>query len=239
MAMTKPKKKKPTKAEMPNIGMGLVAEPADAAKLQQDAAKCLPKGDIAENTPLTYKQELFIRYYLVHLNQTRAAIEAGYTPENARNHAARLLSNAYIRRKIQDHMDERVATIGIDGKMVLTRIVQELNADTSDLIADDGTLKKMKDWPIVWRRGLVSGIDLEEIWEGTGEDRTQTGVVKKIKLSSRIKQLELLGRHTTVQAFSTKVPLPTPNAQQESKTILEQLAGNVITPKTDGMDEDD
>ncbi len=45
---------------------------------------------------------------------------------------------------------------------VLTRLTAEAEADLTDLYAVDGELKPVRDWPLIWRQGLVSGLDVDE-----------------------------------------------------------------------------
>jgi phage terminase small subunit len=43
---------------------------------------------------LTPRQERFVAEYLVDLNATQAAVQAGYSKKTANKHASRLLANA-------------------------------------------------------------------------------------------------------------------------------------------------
>ena len=61
-----------------------------------------------------------------------------------------------------------------------------------------GNIRPVRDWPLIWRTGLVAGLDVESIGEGAGR-------LTKIKLSDRIKRLELIGKHIDVQAFKDKI----------------------------------
>ncbi len=76
----------------------------------------------------------------------------------------------------------------------------EADADLADLYQENGELKPVAKWPLVWRRGLVSGLDVDEMTAG-GE---KLGQVTKIKLSDRIKRVELIGKHVDVQAFAER-----------------------------------
>ena len=73
----------------------------------------------------------------------------------------------------------------------------EAEADVADLYGEGGALKPVKEWPLIWRQGLVAGLDINEKFE----DGEKTGQVTKIRLSDRIKRIELIGRHVNVQAF--------------------------------------
>jgi phage terminase small subunit len=62
----------------------------------------------------------------------------------------------------------------------------------------------VKEWPLIWRQGLVAGVEIDALY---GEDREQVGQTKKLKLSDRIKRIELIGKHVSVQAFREKVEI--------------------------------
>jgi phage terminase small subunit len=115
--------------------------------------------------------------------------------------------------------EARNARTQINADWVLQRLVAEVEADVADIYNDNGGLKPMNEWPLIWRKGLVAGLESETIrsgdkgtgqWRGNrqdireGEDDEETYVVK-VKLSDRLKRLELIGKHIAVQAFKERV----------------------------------
>lgn len=150
---------------------------------------------------LTPKQEAFVREYLIDLNGTQAAIRAGYSAKGAKVQAVRLLTNANVSAAIAAQKAKRAERTQIDADWLLTRLAEESTADVADLYNEDGTLKPVKDWPLIWRQGLVAGLDVEEI----RVEGVVVGSIRKLKLSDRIKRLELIGRHIDVGAFKDKV----------------------------------
>lgn len=104
-------------------------------------------------------------------------------------------------RRDRDGEKERAARTQIDADWVLKRIGEELSADMADLYDDHGDLLPIEDWPLIWRQGLVSGVDILALYEGEGEDRRLVGQVKKLKLVDRTRRLELVGKHIRVNAF--------------------------------------
>ncbi|MGX1065758.1 hypothetical protein [Bradyrhizobium diazoefficiens] len=66
-------------------------------------------------------------------------------------------------------------------------------------------LKPIDAWPEIWRQGLVAGVEIDALYEGAGEERRQVGHVKKIRLSDRLRRLELIGKHVRVNAFQERV----------------------------------
>lgn len=156
-----------------------------------------------------FDRALFIAEYLRTHNATKAAIAAGYSEKTARQQGARLLSNVDIRAEIQAQRKEMVKAAKVDAQDVLSRLKDEVEADIADLFDDEGKLLPVWEWPLVWRQGLISGIEVEELWEGRGEDRVQIGMLRKVKISDRLKRIELIGKHIGVQAFKERVEVDT------------------------------
>ncbi len=83
---------------------------------------------------------------------------------------------------------------------MVTRLAEEVTADLADLYNDAGAFKPIKEWPVIWRQGLVSGLNTNEKFH----DGEKVGQVLKLKLSDRIRRLELIGKHIGVQAFADR-----------------------------------
>lgn len=144
---------------------------------------------------LTPKQELFCREYLKDLNGTQAAIRAGYSEKTANEQASRLLANVNVQKFVAELKSARVEQTGIDAAYVLRRLVEIDQMDVLDILLQNGELKPIKDWPKVWRTTL-SGMDVVEMVSADS-----AALLKKIKWPDKVKNLELLGKHVSVQAF--------------------------------------
>ncbi|HCQ8179607.1 terminase small subunit [Morganella morganii] len=153
---------------------------------------------------LTDKQEMFCREYLIDLNATQAAIRAGYSVKTANRTASENLSKPDIQIRISELMKERSDRLQIDADYVLNRLVEIDQMDVLDILHDDGGIKPIHEWPKVWRISL-SGMDLAEMFESKDGERDLVGILKKIKWPDKVKNLELLGKHISVQAFREQV----------------------------------
>lgn len=152
---------------------------------------------------LTPKQEAFVREYLIDLNGAQAAIRAGYAESGARTEGSRLLANADIQAAIAEAQAARAERTRIDADWVLSRLGREADADLADLYTPEGAIRPIHEWPKIWRQGLVAGIKHQEIKDAEGN---ATGdFVVEVKLSDRIKRIELIGKHVNVQAFRDQV----------------------------------
>ena len=155
---------------------------------------------------LTPKQALFVAEYLRDANATAAAVRAGYSERTANQQGPRLLENAAIVAALDAAKAQRSLETGIDSRWILRSLVEEATADIADLFnPKTGDLLPVHRWPMIWRTGLVQGLEIEVLFDGHGKDREQIGVVKKIKLDSRIRRKELIGKHVKVQAFQETV----------------------------------
>ena len=152
---------------------------------------------------LSSKQKAFCEEYLIDLNAVQAAIRAGYSKKTARQIGSENLSKPDVAKYIAELKAERSLLTKIDAAYVLKRHIEIDKMDFADILCDDHSFKPIKEWPIVWRQYL-SGIDLSEIWDGSGEDKKITGMLKKIKWPDKVRNLEMLGKHVDVQAYLEK-----------------------------------
>ncbi|MGY3065924.1 phage terminase small subunit [Pantoea agglomerans] len=153
---------------------------------------------------LTDKQEMFCREYFIDLNATQAAIRAGYSEKTARASGCENLTKPDIQNRIAELKADRNEQVSVDAAYVLRRLIEIDGMDVLDIMTDDMSIKPVSQWPASWRRYL-SGFDLADMFEGRGEDREMVGILKKIKWPDKVKNLELLGKHVTVQAFKDNV----------------------------------
>lgn len=150
---------------------------------------------------LTAKQARFVEEYLTSLNATEAARKAGYSEKQAGKIGHENLQKPAIAAAIEAAMAERSERTQIDAEWVLRRLAEEADADLADILGDDGAIRPVKDWPKIWRQGLVAGIDVQE----DTVEGVKVGQTVKIRLSDRIKRIELIGKHVAIQAFKEKV----------------------------------
>jgi phage terminase small subunit len=152
---------------------------------------------------MTPKQEQFVREYLVDLNATQAAIRAGYSTRTAEKIGSENLQKPEVRAAIDAAKIERSTETKIDAAWVLKRLAVEAEADIADIYTETGAVKPVHEWPLIWRQGLVAGIKHQELRDNEG-NRTGEFIVD-VKVSDRIRRLELIGKHIGVKAFEDQV----------------------------------
>lgn len=142
---------------------------------------------------LTKKERLFVFEYIADekMNAEKAAIRAGYAPSVARTKAYVWVSKSkqnekiYIAEAIEEMLQKKLDSLDVESTMVLKeinkiaffnpiKIIQQLN-DKSDLTIAD-----------------LKNID-PDLFAGVSEIVIEDGMVK-IKVSGKLKALELLGK---------------------------------------------
>lgn len=188
--------------------------------MTQPKTRTVPATASADSSPgrtLTPKQLRFVEEYLADLNATRAYLRAGYRcgEEVARRSAARLLTNVDIAAAIAAAKADRSARTKVDADWVLRTLHAEKTADLADIFTDSFTLRPVEEWPEVWRRGLVVGVESFEEYAYKDGVRVPIGMVRKVKITDRTKHIELIGRHVDVQAFKDRSEVVLKTAEQE------------------------
>lgn len=153
---------------------------------------------------MTPKQQRFVEEYLIDLNATQAAIRAGYKEDSAGAVGHENLKKPEIAEAIAAAQQERSQRTKIDAAWVLRRLAGEAEADISELYQEDGQLKPVHQWPMVFRKGLVTGFEVVTEFVGSGEERRAV-TVRKVKLQDRTKTVELIGKHVDVGAFKERL----------------------------------
>ena len=145
---------------------------------------------------LTPKQKRFVDEYLIDLNATQAAIRAGYSKKTASVVGCENLTKPNIAKAIEESQSQRSKRTKVDADYVLKRLVEIDQMDVADIINADGSIKPVVDWPECWRR-TISSIEVTEIGD--------VGLLKKIRLPDKLKNLELLGKHIDISAFKERI----------------------------------
>lgn len=136
---------------------------------------------------LTKKQQLFVDEYLIDLNATQAAIRAGYSVNSARDIGCENLTKPNIQQAIAEQMAERSKRIGVNQDRVVSELAKIAFVKITDIIDSDGKIREdvSEDDLACIERIKYKRLDTEI---GSSEER-------EIRLASKLKALELLGRH--------------------------------------------
>lgn len=144
------------------------------------------------------RYEAFARYFSQGKSKRDAAIEAGFSQKNASTIGGRLYKKVEICRRIaelQSKAEQRtveITTASID--RVLKEYGRIAFLDIRRAFDDEGNLKPIKDLDDE-TAAAIAGFEVEQLFSGRGSERKRIGVLKKIKLTSKLGALDSLGKH--------------------------------------------
>ena len=136
------------------------------------------------------KRERFVEEYLKDMNATQAAIRAGYSAKTADTAGPRLLKQPEIAAELRARREKISAKSDLTVEFLDLKLRRLLDFDPRTLMNDNGELKPPSEWDDAAAQA-IAGLDVEELFDGRGEDRTQIGNVRKVKIADRIKPIEL------------------------------------------------
>ena len=137
---------------------------------------------------MTEKQKRFVEEYLIDLNATQAAIRAGYSPNTAEQTASRMLSFVKVQDAIEKALAERSRRTGINQDRVVQELAKIAFVKITDVVNDDCEILPDADEADL---AAIESVKVKTIPTKNGE----TGIEREVKLSSKLKALELLGKH--------------------------------------------
>jgi phage terminase small subunit len=136
---------------------------------------------------LNEKQQRFVDEYLIDLNATQAAIRAGYSAKTADVQGSRMLGNVKVQQAIAEQMAERSKRTGINQDRVVLELAKIALVKMTDIVDDEGRI-----------RSDAAEDDLaciESVKYKSSESDTGSSVEREVKVASKLKALELLGKH--------------------------------------------
>jgi phage terminase small subunit len=139
---------------------------------------------------LTERQKCFVGNYLVNLNATQAAIEAGYSKRSAMELGYQLLQKPSVVAAIQDAMQERSRRTQVTQDRVLQELAAIGFANIYDAInAESGQLvyKNMDELPADLQKAIV---EISCVPSKDGPTK-----ITRLKLACKVRALDMLIRH--------------------------------------------
>jgi phage terminase small subunit len=147
-----------------------------------------------EKKKLTPKQKRFVAEYVKEPNGKKAAIKAGYSKKCSKQSAHENLTKPYLKEAVENKLEAVHKKIGLDTEKILKELLRIATSDLRQAFKEDGTLKPIHELPDDIAKA-ISGVEVDETFEGHGLDRTWTGYTKKLKLWDKNKSLEMLAKH--------------------------------------------
>ena len=137
---------------------------------------------------LTKKQQLFVDEYLIDLNATQAAIRAGYSANSARDIGCENLTKPNIQQAIAEHMAERSKRTGVNQDRIVIELAKIAFVNIGDLI-------DLKNGSILTTAKTDDLACIEGFKYKESDNDYGGSVEREVKFASKLRALELLGKH--------------------------------------------
>ena len=157
---------------------------------------------MAKKGKLTEKQQRFVNEYLIDLNATQAAIRAGYSVKTADAIGCENLTKPNIQQAIAVAMAERSKRTGVNQDRVVLELAKIAFVKMTDIVDDHGRIK-----------GTATDDDLaciESIKYKESDNEFGGSVEREVKIGSKLKALELLGKHLGMWNDKVDLNITTP-----------------------------
>ena len=136
---------------------------------------------------LNERQKRFCDEYMIDLNATQAAIRAGYSVKTANEQGARLLTNVSVQAEIQRLQAEISRRTGISQDRVIRELAKVAFLNPMNLVTAEGRIKESASQDDL---SCIEGVKYKRSDSDTGFSEE-----REIKIASKLKALELLGKH--------------------------------------------
>lgn len=163
---------------------------------------------------LTDKQQRFVDEYLIDLNATQAAIRAGYSVRTADQQGSRMLANVKVKQAVAEKQAQRSKRTGVNQDRVVLELAKVAFAKMTDIVDNNGKIKED-----------ASPDDLaciESIKYKESDNEYGGSVEREVKIASKLKALELLGKHLGMWSDKFNV---TVEKSEKLDDIIAQLGG--------------
>jgi len=175
------------------------------------------------DSKLTPKEVAFVENYMIDLNATQAYERAGF---KARGHAAQVGAHNLMRKPriiaaIEAAKAERSQRTNITADRILKEIARLAFLDIGKAFTEGGQLKPLHEMDEDTRRA-ISGLEVSALYA----DGENIGRLSKIKLSDKLRALELLGKH--VGMFDQKVTVGSDG--DTLSLLIQSVQGSAFKP---------
>lgn len=173
-----------------------------------------------KSSPLSLKEQVFVREFLKDGNGTRAAIAAGYSAKSASVTGSKLQRKAKVSAELAKLREKLLAKHEISVEKVLQALADVAFFDPRKffeqgvVVKTDGTkvfterLRLVSELDDVTVKAL-KGCDVEKLFKHFGKGQAEeSGTITKIRFADRLEALELLGRH--LKLFTDKLEITDP-----------------------------
>ncbi len=162
---------------------------------------------------LTQKRKNFALEYLIDLCAKDAAIRAGYSPHTAKEIGYALLQDDRIQRIISTEIEKRKNRLDLSADRVLEEMAAVAFGSVTDILDWEGEEVSLKSRDQIPHHALAS----------IAEIRLRPGGDLHLKMHSKIKALDMLGRYMDLWAGGKKIEVNIIDGKALNEQLFKKL----------------
>ena len=155
---------------------------------------------MTEKKKLTAKEEMFCLEYVTHFNGAKAARDAGYSEESAKEIASQNLTKLHIRNKISKLLEKRIGSL----ELTAERVGEEYAAIAYARLCDVGQWDE--EGNLILAPSCLIPDAIQPAIQSIKKIVTAEGERLEIKMHSKEKALEMIAKHA--KFFEEPAPVP-------------------------------
>lgn len=141
------------------------------------------------------RKAVFIEAYIANgRNATQAAITAGFSEKTARSQGQRLLTDVDVAEAVRERQGELAEKFELTTESVIAELSKIVHADPRKLFDGNGSLLPIDQLPDSMA-GAIASIEVDELFEGYGEERKSIGLTKKVKFWDKNSAIDKAMKH--------------------------------------------
>lgn len=151
-----------------------------------EAMRCAPEAVRLAYQRLTPKRAAFALAIPTAPSLVQAAVTAGYTEKAAKAQSSGLAQHPDVRAVVDWLTGTTLAAAQLTVEGVMRELAALVFADPGQLFdSDTGSLKPPSDWPDGAAK-FITAVDVADLFEGSGADRTKVGEIHKFKFADKL-----------------------------------------------------
>ena len=143
---------------------------------------------------LNIQQRKFVTEYLKTGNAKQSAIAAGYSEKTAEVTGSRLLRNVKVKAALVKPIEKAIEKTQLTAERIIQEMCRVAFLDIRKLFDENGQLRPVTELDDDTAAAIM-GIDIDEIFDGRGNNRKKIGYSRKVRTVSKMDALSKLLDH--------------------------------------------
>lgn len=155
------------------------------------------------------------------MTQAEAAIQAGFKGRDPKQAGWEIERRPRVKARLQRIETDALLAAGISRAQIVRELARVAMLDPRKILDEFGNVRDFSDIDNDTAAALA-GMDVEELFEGSGQERKQTGVVRKVKFWPKVEALKELAK---IARLVQDAPPVAPSVGPGLQVIVQQVVG--------------